>query len=104
MAFLKFEKTLKLRKATISLWFRVPQATANLVPSATQQFKFEVFNGMIPLVVFGKQIFGDAYDATFPVVGYQGSPPQPVFGSLPIGPISCGMSPTFIGVEKHGAL
>lgn len=110
MSYLSSHQTLNLRKATISVWFRIPQATADAVEDFTHLPDFEVFDGIIPILVFGKQKHGTVTNWKWTQIGltlgpddppfFLGGPPtSPVMETLPEGSHSGALAPTFIGVR-----
>jgi hypothetical protein len=98
---LMLSEALNLNKVTISLWFRIPKETADAVQWLEFQPDFEVFDGVIPFLVFGRQKNGTVSDFEDQIVGYN---PDPVHGTVYVGGRSCPMAPTFIGVDKDGFL
>lgn len=110
MSYLTSPQTLNLRKATISVWFRIPKATADAVQDFTHLPDFEVFDGIIPILVFGKQKYGTVTNWKWTQIGltlgpddppfFLGGPPtSPVMETLPKGSHSGAVAPTFIGVR-----
>src|SRR6516164_10018937 len=96
------EKTLDLKKATISVWFRVPKTIAQ---SVTRQggWDFESFSGVIPLVVIGPQINGDLADFKDTIIGYQQIHSNPdefqaVHSDTYDSTRQCPLAPTFLGI------
>jgi hypothetical protein len=111
MGYLSLNKTLDMGKATVSLWFRIPSATAAAIQYLKYLPDFEMFDGIIPILVFGRQrstlvttwhyqTVGSYWVRTFP------NPPQQVFvyDSLPEGDHEGWLAPSFIGVNKNGFL
>lgn len=68
MGYLSFGKTISFKKATVSLWFRVPQKTIDAVPlPRIDQYYIPVFVYKFPLIVFGKQKTGTHYEFKYGV-------------------------------------
>jgi hypothetical protein len=61
--------TFNLNKATISQWFRIPQSAFDITSPATSFWGYDVFNGVIPFIVFGKQLQGPTASAEPTVIG-----------------------------------
>jgi hypothetical protein len=106
MGCLACTQTLDLRKATISVWFRIPQATADGIESSSGA-EFDVFQGKIPIIALGRQHEGTVTDFEDTIVGYllRFQPvPQAVRSNRPVSSRSAPMAPSFIGVDKEGYL
>ena len=74
-----------MRKAVVSLWFRIPAATkakaaASYDPEANQDET--VMNGVIPLLVFGPQYTNTIYEDTFKTLEFKSAPGPTVEGSV----------------------
>jgi hypothetical protein len=119
MSYLRLEKDLDLLKATISVWFRVPQTSADACRAATPPSlgtDFNVMYGVIPFITWGKGLESTVYDygqKTFndgpmpadPVFGGGGGTVTPeVVGGILTGSHPAWHSPSFIGVHYDGYL
>lgn len=113
--YLSFGRSLNLNKATLSVWFRVPKASADAIEFLSSTPDFEVFDGIIPILVFGQQKQGTVTNWTWTTIGYTLGPDDPPFfeGGPPTSPVqeiqpsgshSGALAPTFIGVDKDGWL
>lgn len=104
MGFLRFANELDISKATVSVWFRVPQASMDAMKRWSAQGDFDVFNEVIPIITFGKQRYGTVTDYGPVLVGpYLNGviTGTPLYASHPSGSRSCPMSPTSIGIELY---
>src|SRR5262245_5743660 len=92
-----------MSKATISLWFRIPTEAFNAAATPGAFWGFEVFNGVIPVLVLGTQKTGPTASAETVVIGEFMDPDthemQNVFGSINR-VRDAPMSPTVIGIKK----
>lgn len=109
MSYLTLRKGIpNFSKAVISIWFRIPQETADNTEAPFSGADFAVFAGVIPILVLGPQAYGSVTNFTDEIVGYLYDPSdpryQPVHSTLPTSPRDAPMAPTFIGVDKNGLL
>lgn len=101
MSYLTLDKNLNMNKVTISLWFRVPAASAAACAAKFPPFfyGFKVMNSVIPLIAWGQNIRVQITDTELFFIGYFPNNPNPQFGERVSGSHESVVSPSFIGVR-----
>lgn len=107
-SYLTLARQLSFNKVTISVWFRIPKATADKVRARDADAPgtdFAVLNSVVPLLMFGRQQMGTVYDWTRDIIGYTqtmdpfGNPLLiPIYGTFIGGNHQSPQQPSCIGV------